>query len=112
MSLRALGVSAITAALVSLLIHGGIAGWAVISVAVYALLYALSLPRRPFSSCRKCGGSGRHKGLLFTYAHRQCPTCGGSGRHRREGLVIFRNSQPTRAEVQARAAASRRNRPL
>jgi hypothetical protein len=79
---------------------------------VGVVLYVLSLDRRPFRTCRKCKGTGRHRGSVFLYAHRQCPECGGSGRHRRGGNVRFRAGIPTRAEQAAKGAAGRPNRPL
>jgi hypothetical protein len=80
--------------------------------AVGVFLYMFSLDRRPFRTCRKCKGTGRHRGSVFLYAHRQCPACGGSGRHRRWGNVRLRNTTPTRAERSAKDAAARPNRPL
>jgi hypothetical protein len=84
----------------------------VITGGLFAVLYWFSLHRRPFQSCRTCNGTGRHRGTIFLYAHRQCPACGGSGRHRRWGNVRFRPITPTVAERQAKAAAKRPNRPL
>jgi len=83
-----------------------------LTVVLGVVLYAFSLGRRPFRSCRKCNGTGRHRGTIFLYAHRQCPECGGSGRHRRWGNVQFRPQTPTRAEQQAKDAGGRPNRPL
>jgi hypothetical protein len=75
-------------------------------------LYLFSLDRRPFRACRKCNGTGRHRGAIFLYAQRACPQCGGQGRHRRWGNVQLRGTTPSRAEQQAKAAAQRPNRPL
>jgi hypothetical protein len=83
----------------------------VITAAVVAGAYGLSLGRRPFRACRTCGGRGRHPGRIFTYAHRACPRCGGSGRHRRWGVVQFWDDRRTPAEEAAARAAYRRNRP-
>lgn len=77
-----------------------------------AVLYLFSLDRRPFRACRKCKGTGRHRGTIFLYAHRACPECGGQGRQRRWGNVQIRGTTPSRAEQQARVAARRPNRPL
>lgn len=79
---------------------------------LFAVLYSFSLSRRPFRTCRTCSGTGRHRGTIFLYAHRQCPGCGGSGRHRRWGNVQFRPTRATLAERRARAAGRRPNRPL
>jgi hypothetical protein len=83
----------------------------VITAIVGAVLYGFSLDRRPFRACRKCKGTGRHRGMIFLYAHRQCPECGGSGRHRRHGTVYFWGDQQTRGEQQASEASGRWNRP-
>jgi hypothetical protein len=83
-----------------------------LTIVVYLVLWVFSLDRRPFRTCRKCKGTGRHRGTIFLYAHRQCPECGGSGRHRRWGNVQVRPDAPSRGERQAKAAAKRPNAPL
>jgi hypothetical protein len=110
----AMGRVALITIVLLLLFHRFVPGWPALALTglVWVVLYMFSSSRRPFATCRTCNGSGRHSGMIFTYAHRQCPGCGGSGRHRREGLVLFRDGQPTRAEQQAKTAANRRNRPL
>jgi hypothetical protein len=96
---------------VSLLFIHTLLGSLAVTGGLFAVLYPFSLNRRPFRTCRTCKGTGRHRGAVFLYAHRQCPACGGSGRHRRWGNVQFRPTTRTRAERQARAAATRPNRP-
>ena len=96
----------------SLLLTNSLPGSLAVTGGLFVVLYGFSLNRRPFYSCRTCKGTGRHRGTVFLYAHRQCPACGGSGRHRRWGNVQFRPTTRTRAERQARAAANRPNRPL
>lgn len=73
--------------------------------------YLLSLWLHPHYNCRRCKGTGAHRGLLFTYAHRRCSACGGQGRHRRLGTLIFSPGRQTWAEKWQEAAGQRRNRP-
>ena len=82
-----------------------------IGLALFVVLYFFSLNRRPFRTCGKCKGAGRHQGTIFLYAHRQCPECGGSGRHRRDGTAALWDGNQTWAEQQATAAGQRWNRP-
>ena len=84
----------------------------ILTVVVALGAYLVSLQVHPHRDCRKCGGTGFHKGWLFGSAHRRCTACGGQSRHRRAGNVILSPSRPTRAEVRAEAAGRRRNRPL
>lgn len=74
--------------------------------------YLISLQVHPHRECRKCGGTGRHRGWLFGFAQRPCASCAGQSRHRRTGNVILSPGQPRLAERRAEAAGRRRNRPL
>lgn len=51
--------------------------------------YFVSLVLHPFRSCHSCGGSGRQRGSVFSYAFRSCTSCGGTGRHLRWGSQLF-----------------------
>ena len=62
-------------------------------IAVIGLLvsYILSLrlhPRIRHTGFRGCGGSGEHRGSVFTWVHRKCPGCQG-GRMVRWGAGHF-----------------------
>src|SRR5215475_925184 len=75
--------------------HGNL----VASAAFYALLvaaaYVVSLMRHPHRRCRACGGTGRHRGTMFTWGDRPCTTCGGGPRHRRWGVQAYRGDTQT-----------------
>jgi len=53
--------------------------------------YWISLRLHPFTKCRTCGGSGRHKGMFATHGSRACANCGGSSRVPRLGVRLFLN---------------------
>lgn len=102
----------VLAGIALLILTAGNLPLAALGVAVILMIaYWQSLERRPFRPCRKCNGTGRHRGALFTYAHRACPSCGGSSRHRRWGVNQFYGNRPTRAERAATEAGQRRSRP-
>lgn len=78
------------------------------------LCYWLSLHRHPFRTCRRCGGTGRHQGLMFPWSFRACTNCGGQSRHRRWGVQLFHSSPDTKqtwAERRAKEAGGRRGAP-
>lgn len=54
---------------------------AIISVAGYRV----SLWMHPFRRCRRCAGTGKHRGVIFLRAYRLCRVCGGNGRRPRFG---------------------------
>jgi DnaJ-class molecular chaperone len=58
-------------------------GWAVLAAVLYAIAYAISLRLHPYRNCRKCRGSGKHRGAVFERAFRACRACDGSGRQLR-----------------------------
>jgi hypothetical protein len=86
---------------VGILIYG-------ISVAV---LYLVSLGRHSNRRCRSCGGTGRHRGAMFTWGDRLCTRCGGQSRHRRWGVQAFYPEGKTWAERSAAKAKKRRGVP-
>lgn len=47
--------------------------------------YRISIRLHPFKACRRCRGSGRHRGAFFTHAFRACDRCRGTGRELRVG---------------------------
>jgi len=91
-----------------LLGHGNLVMVAAIYAGLIAVAYAVSLMRHPHRRCRSCGGTGRHRGAMFTWGDRPCTTCGGAPRHRRWGVQATRPDTQTWAE---RAAARARKRP-
>ncbi|GII03103.1 hypothetical protein [Planobispora takensis] len=60
-------------------------GWLVLIslAALYGAGYALSIRLHPYRACRRCRGSGKHRGWFFTDAFRACDACGGTGRELR-----------------------------
>jgi len=77
---------------------------------IIAVCYAVSLALHSNRRCRTCGGSGRQKAAMFTWADRVCTSCGGQSRHRRWGVQTFYPQSRTRAEralVEARRRRSR-----
>jgi len=91
--------------------HGNLA----VSAGLYTLLvvaaYLVSLIRHPHRRCRSCGGTGRHKGAMFTWGDRPCTRCGGAPRHRRWGVQVSRGETQTWAERAAARARQRQARP-
>jgi hypothetical protein len=53
--------------------------------------YVFSLWAHPYTKCRACNGTRRHRGAIFFYASRTCRACRGSGRKLRFGARIFRD---------------------
>jgi DnaJ-class molecular chaperone len=91
MSLKILAVWAVIT-LVAFGVATGDAGsiWPLmIWLAISFVGYITSLRLHPRRACWTCGGSGRHTGLIFDYAHRACENCEGSGRRPRLGARIF-----------------------
>jgi hypothetical protein len=84
---------------------------ALIVAVVAALAYYFSLHLHPDRDCRTCGGSGRHRGWLFSWTRRQCTDCAGQGRHRRLGNVILHPRRDVLGERNANRAKVRRNLP-
>lgn len=63
-----------------------------LAVAGWAVVHWLSLRLHPFTKCKACDGTGRHRGVIFTSATRPCGTCGGSSRVLRPGVRTFANT--------------------
>lgn len=66
-----------------------VTAWAAGAVIIGIMGYVGSLVVHPYANCRWCRGSGRHRGVLFTYSHRVCTRCGGNGRKARLGRRLF-----------------------
>ncbi|GII05460.1 hypothetical protein [Planobispora takensis] len=64
---------------------GALPGWLVLIslAALYGAGYAISLRLHPYKACRRCRGSGKHRGWFFTDAFRACDACSGTGRELR-----------------------------
>jgi hypothetical protein len=89
----------------------GYAGWHLVGLIIAAvgllIAYLLSLrvhPRMRHTGFRGCGGSGEHRGAIFTWTHRRCPGCQG-GRIIRWGAGQF-----GAGHIQAEASRSKRAR--
>jgi len=95
------------------LAHGNLALSGGIFVLGVIVCYLVSLQRHPNRTCRACGGSGRHQGIMFPWAHRPCGTCGGTPRHRRWGVQLLHGApgERVRAEKAAKDAGARRGAP-
>jgi hypothetical protein len=78
---------------------------------IVAVLYVVSLERHSNRRCRWCGGTGRHRGAMFTWGDRLCTKCGGQSRHRRWGVQAFHPGDKAWAERSAAQAKKRRNAP-
>jgi hypothetical protein len=55
----------------------------------WMFFYWISLRLHPFTTCRTCGGTGRHRGLFAGNSSRACGNCGGSSRVLRLGVRMF-----------------------
>ena len=51
--------------------------------------YVVSLMWHPWTHCRRCEGSPRSYGTVYTTAFRLCSSCGGSGRQLRLGARLL-----------------------
>jgi hypothetical protein len=87
-------------------------GTVVLVCAIAAAAYLASLRLHPWRSCRGCSGSGRARGSVFTYSHRQCGSCGGNGRRARIGVRVIHRNGKVWGERKPEAAAERRGRNL
>jgi hypothetical protein len=86
MSLPYVGVFAVTSTLLYLYGAGGgsyvpLVTWVVVA----GVVYYISLLTHPARSCWSCGGSTRHRGMVWAYGSRPCQKCDGTGRHPRWG---------------------------
>jgi hypothetical protein len=77
---------------------------------IIAVCYVASLALHSNRRCRRCGGSGRQRGAMFTWGDRLCTTCGGQSRHRRWGVQAFYPQSKTYAERATAEARRRRGR--
>ena len=73
-----------------------ILGIAVVVTAL-AVAYRVSLRLRPHVTCRKCHGTGKVKGVFFTWARGWCPKCGGDGVVPRLGTCLLGAANRPRA---------------
>lgn len=55
-----------------------------IILAILAVLWYVGVRRRPWKTCRSCGGRGRLAGFIFG-THGDCRACKTTGRRRRVG---------------------------
>jgi hypothetical protein len=92
------------------LAHGHVKTAGLIYGGFVAVAYVISVIRHPRRVCRACGGTGRHRGMMFWWGDRACTTCGGSPRHRRWGAQVLYGGegQRTWGEQAPKAAAKRR----
>jgi hypothetical protein len=65
----------------------------VVAVLLVAGGYYASLLLHPNHTCPRGKGTGRHRGSIFTYAHRPCTRCEGRGRLPRLGTVVLTKLQ-------------------
>jgi hypothetical protein len=57
--------------------------------AVVVVAYLISIRLHPLTTCRRCNGSSRHKGAVYSYGFRPCRRCKGAGSKRRLGARVF-----------------------
>jgi DnaJ-class molecular chaperone len=62
-------------------------------VVVVIVGYLISIRVHPFTTCRRCNGTNRHKGAIYTYSFRKCRRCDGTGRKLRLGARMRGPSQ-------------------
>lgn len=60
-----------------------------LAAVVVGVGYYFSLRINPFRNCPRCSGTGRRKGIVWTYAQSSCPACKGKGRQPRLGSQIL-----------------------
>jgi hypothetical protein len=91
---------------VILVVSYGVARWAglIIAASVLGAGYAVSIRLHPRIACRKCKGSGRYYGWLYSWVFRFCRDCLGTGRKIRYGAAAW-GSPNMRAEAAARKQA-------
>jgi hypothetical protein len=78
-------------ALIAILVVGYVLGHTVgLILAALGLfvVYLASLRVHPRIRHRACGGTGEHRGSVFTWTHRKCPGCNG-GRLVRRGAAVW-----------------------
>jgi hypothetical protein len=91
--------------------HGNLGVAVLIYGITVGVLYLVSLGRHANRRCRSCGGTGRHRGAMFTWGDRLCTKCGGQSRHRRWGVQAFYPGSKTWSERSAAQAKKRRGAP-
>jgi hypothetical protein len=91
--------------------HGNLVLGALYYGIAVAVLYVVSLERHSNRRCRSCGGTGRHRGAMFTWGDRLCTKCGGQSRHRRWGVQAFHPGDKAWAERSAAQSKKRRSAP-
>lgn len=79
----------------------------ILAVIVLAAGYLVSLRFNPRTACRRCKGSGRPRGWLYSWTHHKCSRCGGQGRVIRLGARSM-GSGTVKREAAA-GVSSRRN---
>ncbi|MBB5085044.1 hypothetical protein AB0K48_00625 [Nonomuraea sp. NPDC055795] len=60
-------------------------GWLFLAglAALYSVGYTISIRLHPYRNCRRCQGSRKHRGAIFTRSFRACDRCDGTGRELR-----------------------------
>lgn len=64
---------------------------------LFLVAYRVSLRLRPHVTCRKCRGTGKVRGVFFTWSRAWCPKCGGDGVVPRLGTCLL--ATPNRPHV-------------
>jgi hypothetical protein len=73
------------------------------------LSYLISLRLHPRGRvCGKCKGTGIHRGLLFSYAHRACTRCGGTPARARYGVRVLHGRKQVWGERRPQQSAAKR----
>jgi hypothetical protein len=66
-----------------------IAGLLILATIVITLGYALACWLWPFTTCRRCHGTGKRAALFGGRAFRLCSRCDGTGRRLRPGRRVL-----------------------
>jgi DnaJ-class molecular chaperone len=62
-------------------------------VTVIVVGYLISIRLHPFTTCRRCNGTNKHQGAIYSYAFRRCRRCKGTGRKVRFGARVLGTDQ-------------------
>jgi hypothetical protein len=72
--------------------HGaepGVIAAAIVLGLLLAVGYLVSLRLNPYTTCHKCHGTGRVRGIFFSWARDFCPKCDGYGIVPRLGTFLL-----------------------
>ena len=62
-------------------------------VAVLIAVWGVSSVLHPYTKCRLCQGTARHRATMRPWAYRPCHRCSGTGQQRTLGAVVFQRGK-------------------